>query len=122
MGSLKFAIGLEPPSLRIEPAAFTISFRFPYCPRAAGSESLKCFHFSFFGRFFLRSFLVRISLLQESLFNGTFSYLLLGEPSFSVKGLFGRSFWLNRLLCKKFTLPTGSWEEPYFLKNLKNLL
>ena len=74
MGSLKFAIGSEPPFLRILPAAFTSSFRYPYCPRAAGSESLKCFcfiliHFRgfrcdwiWFSFFFLKTFVWKIFL------------------------------------------------------------
>ena len=124
MGSLKFAIGSEPPFLRILPAAFTSSFRYPYCPRAAGSESLKCFcfiliHFRGFRYdwvwFFF--FFSKKPLFEKSFF----SYLLLEEPSFFVKEFFRRrrfqtSFYKRSSIFPTFLVP------PYFLRTLENLL
>ena len=46
-GSLKFAIGLEPPFLRILPAAFTSSFLLPLLPSCCWIGVLKVFFCSF---------------------------------------------------------------------------
>lgn len=92
MGSLKFAIGLEPPFLRILPAAFTSSFLLPLLPSCCWIGVLKVFFCSFLKSFFSdrfgRSLDLEENLLdKKSLFRFFFSWnfrFLIGKSGFDL--------------------------------------
>ena len=73
MGSLKFAIGLEPPFLRILPAAFTSSFLLPLLPSCCWIGVLKVFFCSFWKVSFLIVLVVLWILMKTCWIRNLFS-------------------------------------------------
>ena len=119
MGSLKFAIGLEPPFLRILPAAFTSSFLLPLLPSCCWIGVLKVFFCSFWKVSFLIVLVVLWILRKTCWIRNLFSVFSSLETFVFLIGKSGFDFSWSTAFSRSGTFRPDH-PEP-FMKKFENL-